>query len=603
MIETLSDRPTMAPVTPPADVAASFAAFRGRMTARSQIVWGEHCSECAYPACYAHCAFYTPRSDFNCRRFEAGFEPLVVDPALHRVRFRKWGKLEGQGPTTVLPIAAARAADKRDARISGLIAAVPAPHLVKQNLTWRWNTRKSRAASGEAISADAFVVEAWASDGERHPFTLTILNTGGHGGALFQTTFDIDADYRRLSVPLHQIAAQVDLAAPFLVQIEPVGEAEGIEVVFGVCDFVTLAAQPVAEAAAQPTLAPDRLAKVVVWDLDETLWTGVLAEDGAAGVALRPEAVTAIKMLDERGVLQSIASKNDHAEAMAALRGFGLADYFLHPQIHWNPKSGSVAAVARALDLGIDSLVFIDDQPFERGEVEAAHPSVRTLPHTAVGDLAAHPWFALSATPESRQRRAMYQTEAHRTEAFEAAGADYPAFLRASGIRLSVAALAPTDVERVFELSQRTNQLNFNGRKYTREAVQALLAGADGRRGFTLRCTDRFGDYGLIGFAEVAVGAGLVCEFFMSCRVQRKRVEHAFFAWLGAEMAHARAPTMRVAYTKTGRNGASHEMLEGLGFAPVSENAWERDTSLPIAESDIVTLTLEPAPALAESAT
>ena len=177
MIETLSDRPAPVSVTLPVGVADGVAAFRGAMRARSQIVWGEHCSECAYPACYAHCAFYTPRSDFNCRRFEAGFEPLAADPALHRVRFRKWGKLEGHGPAPILPIAAARAADRRDAQVSGLIATIPAPHLVKQNLTWRWNTRKGGAGARHSMVADAFVVEAWASDEVRHPFTLTILNT------------------------------------------------------------------------------------------------------------------------------------------------------------------------------------------------------------------------------------------------------------------------------------------------------------------------------------------------------------------------------------------------------------------------------------------
>ena len=377
--------------------------------------------------------------------------------------------------------------------------------------------------------------------------------------------------------------------------------------VFGVCDFVTLDAEVAAQSAdpmpaASTALYSDRLAKVVVWDLDETLWTGVLAEDGTAGVILRPEAVEAIKMLDERGILQSIASKNDHAEAMAALEAFGLADYFLHPQIHWNPKSGSVAAVARSLDLGIDSLVFIDDQPFERAEVEAAHPSVRTLPHTEVAFLDAHPWFATPATPESARRRALYQQEAQRTEAFQTAGADYPAFLRASGIRLQIASLAPADVERVYELSQRTNQLNFNGRKYTREAVEALLIGVDGRRGYTLRCTDRFGDYGLIGFAEVALGAGLVQEFFMSCRIQRKRVEHAFFAWLSGEMASAGAPDMHIAYTKTGRNGAARDMLETLGFVPAGEAAWERSTALPFTEADIVALSAPRSPRPKKSA-
>ena len=602
MIETLSEKPTPTTVSPPADVARAFAAFRDRITARSQIVWGEHCSECAYPACYAHCAFYTPRSDFNCRRFEAGFEPVVGDPALHRVRFRKWGKLEGQGSLAMLAATSASARDARDAAISGLLAAVPAPYAVKQNLTWRWNTRKANPKTRGAAKPDAFVVEAWASDGARHPFTLTILSGDESGGRLFQAHFEVTPEYGRLTVPVSQIATQVDLDVPFLVQIEPVGEAEGVQAVFGVCDFVTLreaaASQPIPAQADAP-----KPAKVVIWDLDETLWTGVLVEDGVDGVRVRPEAAAAIRMLDERGVLQSIASKNNAPEALEALKTFGLADYFLHPQIHWNPKSGSIATLAKALNLGVDSFVFIDDQPFERGEVEAAHPTVRTLPHTEVGALAVHPWFDLPVTPESRQRRALYREEAHRTEAFETAGADYASFLRASELKLSVEPLSPADVERVFELSQRTNQLNFNGRKYSRETVQALLSAKTGEVGLTLRCGDRFGDYGLIGFVVADLGAGLVSEFFMSCRVQRKRVEQAFFAWLGRGMAARGVQTMQVAYRPTGRNSAALEMLESLGFAPPADTPaaeaasalWARAIDAPIEDADIVAILAQPA--------
>ena len=590
MIETLLDRTEAIDVSLPADVASSFAAFRGQLVGRSQIVWGEHCSECAYPACYAHCAFYTPRSDFNCRRFEAGFEPVVSEPGLHLVRFRKWGKLEGRGQSSMVSAETARVRDRRDAQVSRLIASAPGPQALKQNLVWRWNTHKETSRTKTDVSqADVFVVEAWASDGDRHTFTLTILNTGDHGGRLFQTRFEAGEAYRRLAVPVADIAAQIDLQAPYLVQIEPVGEAQGVQVVFGVCDFVALsapieAAKPVQNTSVKP-------AKVVVWDLDETLWTGVLVEDGVEGVRLRPEAVAAIRMLDERGVLQSIASKNNAPEAVAALEKFGLANYFLHPQIHWNPKSGSINILAKALNLGLDSFVFIDDQPFERGEVEAAHPAVRTLAHTEIDNLATHPWFDLPVTTESRLRRSLYREEAQRTDAYQSAGADYASFLRASDIKLSIDRLSPSDVERVFELSQRTNQLNFTGRKYGREEVQALLTGAACEVGLCLRCSDRFGDYGLIGFAVTNCSQGLVSEFFMSCRVQRKRVEQAFFAWLGWGMAERGAPEMKVAYKATGRNLAALEMLQSLDFASVGEGEnWVRPAAAPIEESDVVAI-------------
>ena len=582
MIEILPERPPDAVVMVPADALAAFAAFRASLKTRSQNLWAEHCSECAYPSCYAHCAFYTPRSDFDCRRFEAGFEPVVGAEGLHRIRFRKWGKLEAKGSARMLPAAAAAGLERRNVRRAKLIDAAPIPYVVKRALSRRNNSRDKQIARGGPIPADGFVVETWARSARA--FTLTILNPDGHGGRLFQARFDAGPGYRRALFPTALIAAQVDLAASFLVQIEPVGEAEGVEAVFGVCDFVTQTAAPAAIPSDQP-----KPPKVVVWDLDETLWTGVLAEDGAAGVTPRPEAVAAIKMLDERGVLQSVASKNDHAEAMAALRAFGLADYFLYPQVHWSPKSGSVAALAKALDLGLDSFVFIDDQPFERGEVEAAHPTVRTLPHTAVADLAAHSWFDLPVTVESRKRRSLYQQEAQRSVAYDAAGGDYAGFLRASEIVLTIAPLSPSDVERVFELSQRTNQLNFNGTKFTRDQVERLLDDPS-RAALTLRCADRFGDYGLIGFIVADLGAGRIDDVFLSCRVQRKRVEHAAFAWLAAAMKGEGAREMIAAFTATARNGAAVSMLDELGFSFLKGGERRRSLILPLADADIVTI-------------
>jgi FkbH-like protein len=603
MIETLPERAPGADVALPADALAAFAAFRAALKTRADVTWGEHCSECAYPACYAHCAFYTPRPDFDCRRFEAGFEPVAGAEGLHRVRFRKWGKLEAQGPTPAMPAKRAAQRARRAGRWAALIDAAPAPYMVKRSLSRRANAHaQARVAPGAQMRAEAFAVETFASRAQ--PFTLTILNTGlntgeggAHGGRLFQARFEAGPGYRRALFPIASIAAGVDLSAPFLVQIEPVGEAEGVEAIFGVCDFVTLKADTGVQAATQPasSSADAKPVKVVVWDLDETLWSGTLAEDGAAGVTLRPEALAAIRMLDERGVLQSIASKNDHAEAMAALNAFGIADYFLHPQIHWNPKSGSVAAVARALDLGLDSVVFIDDQPFERGEVMAAHPIVRTLAHTDVASLADHPWFDLPVTAESRKRRHLYRQEAERAVAYEAAGGDYAAFLRGSQIVLTLAPLQAADVERVFELSQRTNQLNFNGTKFARAEVERLMADP-ARAALTLRCADRFGDYGLIGFVVADLTAGRIEDFFMSCRVQRKRVEHAAFAWLAQRieekgaMKGRGAREMQVAFTATARNGAAIAMLDELGFAPLDAGERRRNIAAPFADADIVTV-------------
>src|SRR5262245_6438166 len=114
-----------------------------------------------------------------------------------------------------------------------------------------------------------------------------------------------------------------------------------------------------------------RMIKCVVWDLDNTLWHGALIEDGY--VRLKDNVVGIIKTLDSRGILQSIASKNDYDQALDQLRRFGLAEYFLYPQINWNTKSSSIKVISSSINIGLDAVGFIDDQEFERDEVAFSH--------------------------------------------------------------------------------------------------------------------------------------------------------------------------------------------------------------------------------------
>ena len=596
MKETVPGDPAPKLISLPLEAQSAFEGFAARLRARADMVWGEHCSECAYPGCYATCAFYEPRAgDLNCRRFEAGIEPLKTPGGarLTRIRFRRWGKLESKGSARVRSHGGASLRAILDEIVDRSLRALPLPFAAGASLAWRWNARKGRPAGSHAPQAEMFVVEALSLTGAAHAFTLSFLEQGG-AARLHQLRFEVGPTYVRLETPLTEIARAIDLDQPFLVQIEPVGEAAGVDAVFGVVDFVQarpeVKAEVKAEARAVAAGAQTPLAKVVVWDLDETVWRGVLAEDGQAGVSLRPEAAAAIRDLDQRGVLQSIASKNDHAEALAALSSFGLADYFLHPQIGWGPKSQSVSAIAAALDLGLDSLVFIDDQPFERGEVAAACPGVRVLPETAVARLADHPWFAHPVTAESRSRRASYRAEAARCSAYASTGGDYLRFLKGCAITLELAPLQSSDVVRVHELSQRTNQLNFRGTKYALADVEAMLAPARQRARLTARCADRFGDYGLIGFVDLDLESGEVADFFMSCRVQRKRVENALFAHLAGRLAERGHTSMTAVFRPTERNGASERLLTELGFQCVESGLWRRSLATPFAESEVARL-------------
>ena len=333
--------------------------------------------------------------------------------------------------------------------------------------------------------------------------------------------------------------------------------------------------------------------KCVVWDLDETLWHGTLAEDGAAALTIDPLVLSTIKELDRRGILQSAASKNDPEPALAALVALGVRDYLLFPQIGWGPKSRSVAHIAELLDIGLDTFIFVDDQPFERGEVGETLPGVTVMSERDIPGMLSLSRLDVPATAESGKRRAMYQTEERRLATFEDSGTDYLTFLRGCFIRLEIDLLSPASRERAYELSQRTNQLNVSGTRYSRDDIAALMSDDGGTDTFMLSCSDRFGDYGIIGMCVLDRRQARVQAFMMSCRVQRKRVEQAFFSWLVTRLrACGQHDVIEVDYRKTERNGAIVKMLQELGFELHMETKdrgiFTRRLDEPFVEDDVV---------------
>lgn len=554
----------------------AFQDFRRRVVARGAIVWGEHCTECTYPSCYTACAFYTPRADLHCRRFERGIESVRVEgvgDALMRIRFRKWGKLEGEGPTKVLTPGAADS----NARAMALAAAIAdkAPlgaELRRKAVRGLSKLGAARSRANGAPDADAFVVECFSTRTSATEFTLTILPKE-KGKGLFQEKMLLGPGYTRAVVALACIAERVDLAQPFFVQIEPLEESPQADFVFGIVDFVKAAGaviepvKPAAVRAESKAAKPAAKAKCIVWDLDNTVWTGTLAEEGIEGLSLRPGVLETIRALDARGILHSVASKNNEAEGLAALEHFGLSEYFLYPQIGWGPKSESLRRIAQSLDIGLDTFVFIDDQPFERSEVAEALDDVTALPETALETLLALDRLDVPVTQESGRRRLMYREEMHRTLAFETTGVgDYEAFLRSCNITLELSLLKDENVARIFDLSQRTNQVNVSGARYERKVVEAMARAPSGKLPIVMRCVDRFGDYGVIGFALLDPAAGLVEDYFMSCRVQRKFVEHALYQQLIEIAARHGAKSLEIRYKRTQRNALALQLLSDLGF-------------------------------------
>jgi FkbH-like protein len=264
--------------------------------------------------------------------------------------------------------------------------------------------------------------------------------------------------------------------------------------------------------------------KCLVWDLDNTLWNGILLEDSE--VRLRDGVQEIIQTLDKRGILQSIASRNEHDHAMAKLAEFGLAEYFLYPQVNWNSKADNIRNIAKKLNIGIDTFAFIDDQAFEREEVNFFVPEVLCLDAAdlaSVPDLPQmHPRFI---TEDSARRRQMYLSDLQREAVEEEFAGPKEDFLATLNMVLTIAPAQEEDLKRAEELTVRTHQLNTTGDTYSYEELDRfrqsdkhilLIAGLE----------DKYGTYGKIGLVLIECGeqAWTIKLLLMSCRVMSRGV-------------------------------------------------------------------------------
>jgi len=207
----------------------------------------------------------------------------------------------------------------------------------------------------------------------------------------------------------------------------------------------------------------DKEIKCVIWDLDHTIWDGVLLE--SESVSLKEGIIEILELLDSRGILHSIASKNNYEDAMSKLREFGIDHYFLYPQIHWNAKSQSIATIRKKLNIGIDSLIFVDDQSFERDEVSSVHSEVFCVDALEYLELPAHPRLNPNfITEDSKRRRHMYLEDMQRNQEEEDYQGPKESFLASLNMSFIISGCEEEDLKRAEELTQRTNQLNSTGR-------------------------------------------------------------------------------------------------------------------------------------------
>ena len=525
------------------------------------IVWEEHCVECGQPECFRACRMYERSYDGKCKRFDSGIVPFKKDgKLLFGCTFRKWAKLEGHfsgGCITLVHEKRLARLDRFFARlvqvVNRLMAFIPgrigAITIYRRLKLWasRFHNRSSKATVG------GLILRCCASRSVN--LHLSIISDDE---VVHDEVFKLSGGWQTFSTAF----APVGKGCRFLLfATDDLPFKLAIETLELLPEPILVRGQQEVRKLVSEALKPAAFVKCLAWDLDNTLWKGILVEDGPDKLVLNEDAVALIKELDSRGILNTVCSKNDYKPAWEVLEKMGIAEYFVFPSINWLPKSANLMAAAKTINIGLDTFAFVDDSPFERGEVSEKLPMVRVFKNTEIAELACRAEFNPPISKEGSKRRLSYQKEMQRIAAAHSFVGDYLEFLRSCEIVLTLFPLRGTDravYERCYELIQRTNQLTLAARRYTLEQFDELIT-RDGMEAWGIRCQDKFGDYGIIGVVIVHRQATEFCidEFVMSCRVAKKQCEYSVVRAI-AERAKAAdgVETLRAQIVMTGRNTA-----------------------------------------------
>ena len=334
--------------------------------------------------------------------------------------------------------------------------------------------------------------------------------------------------------------------------------------------------------------------KCLILDLDNTIWGGIVGDDGVEGIVLGQGGAAGEAYLDfqkyvlelaQRGIVLAVCSKNDELIARSAF------DH--HPEMllkrkdiacfvaNWNDKPSNIRSIARQLNLGLDALVFVDDNPFERGVVR------RELPMVSVPELPEDPalyaarisdagyFEAVTLTGEDFMRTSIYRANAER-ESLLAAASDVPSYLKTLNMKLHAKAFDKIDIQRVNQLINKTNQFNLTTVRYTEQGVAALIGDNDTIT-IQARLTDRFGDNGIIAViiarrSDQDKASYRIDSWLMSCRVLGRQVEEACLNLLVVNVIRKGAKFLIGLYRETSSNMIVKDLYERLGFELVSYN-------------------------------
>lgn len=343
--------------------------------------------------------------------------------------------------------------------------------------------------------------------------------------------------------------------------------------------------------------------KCLVLDLDNTIWGGILGEDGINGIKVGGDYPgkayhlfqEALLELSKSGVILTICSKNNEAEVLEAFERNPFMvlkkDSFATWKINWKDKASNIREIAEELNIGLDSLVFIDDNPSERELIR------QSLPMVAVPEFPAQPYELIpfykdlvekyfrvfNLTEEDKAKTAQYKANALRAQARESF-TDLGSFFKSLEIRIGIEPADEFNIPRIAQMTQKTNQFNLTTKRYTESEIKQRLG--DGWKVYCMSVSDRFGDYGITGC--ILINGTEIDSLLLSCRILGKGIESAFTKKVMELLRDEGYSDLSARYCPTAKNGQVKDFYDRCGFTVTDINeSGDKTYSIELDKADL----------------
>lgn len=521
-------------------------------------VWSEHCMECAAPLCYGNCPRFKMRKDGVCVRIENGIS--ATDNGVN-VSYRSWAKIE----TPYNPLVIDANQYKHLTRFVYLLDGVLR---VMFNLAPTLKIRKF--FSNVDYSFRQKLVDRYSRKGTLPSRLKLYMNVTSNEdvrmgvdikenvNVVWKGAFELKKGQQKIEIELPILDIT---STPLYLNLHPINSEMEVCLTFNTLEIV-----------GENAVASAKKVKCCIWDLDNTLWQGILIENDQ--LQLRNSFIDFIKETDVKGIVHSICSKNDFNDAMAKLKDFGIDEYFVFPKINWNPKSQNIQRIVKQMNINADTIIFIDDNPFERSEVSSVIKGITCIDPSEILELSKGDRFNVEVSSESKDRRNSYKLMEQMQSEQEEWEGDINDFLKSCELKGVISKPNESNIERCYELLQRSNQLNASGRRLSFEELQVMVESSD-NASFVLNASDKFGDYGIVGFLSINTKGEIpvVTDFVISCRVANRMLEPTVLNYLTGAFGNK----LRINYKKTDRNGPMFKVIQDLGSNKIDteENEYE----------------------------